>query len=166
MSRVLLVRHAKAVARAGFEGDDAERPLTAAGRRQAAEVAGVLAAAFPLGALLSSPARRCLETLEPLAARSGMAVEVLGTLAEGSAPARAWRVLVHDARAGSGAVVACTHGDVLLGVLELLRLEGALLESELVAPKGSVWVVEVPDADKPRLLRLALPSASSGQAHG
>jgi phosphohistidine phosphatase SixA len=156
----VLVRHARAVRRAGFEGDDVERPLTVAGRRQAAEVARALAAAFPLGALLSSPARRCVETLEPLAARTGLSVEILGSLAEGTAPGRAWRALGSVAGAGEGAVVACTHGDVLLGILELLRVEGAVLDGELAVPKGSVWVAEDPHDGHLRLSRLAVPSLS------
>ncbi|MFZ9325595.1 MAG: SixA phosphatase family protein, partial [Ilumatobacteraceae bacterium] len=67
---VYLVRHAKAGSRNDFDGDDRERPLTNSGRRQAAALATRLAALSP-SIIMSSPYRRCVETLEPLAVAIG-----------------------------------------------------------------------------------------------
>ena len=65
-----LVRHAHAGSRSSWEGRDLHRPLSKKGRRQADAIADLLAEAG-IERLLSSPARRCVQTLEPLAAQSG-----------------------------------------------------------------------------------------------
>src|SRR3984893_7464329 len=78
-----LVRHAKAGSRRDWEGPDECRPLTAAGRLQAAAIAERLRAR-PVTRLLSSPYLRCVQTLEPLAKELGLVVECDDDLAEGS----------------------------------------------------------------------------------
>lgn len=101
----VLVRHASAGERSRWDGDDRLRPLDARGRRQAAALVEPLRAT---GArrVVSSPYLRCVETVEPLAAALGVAVERDERLAEGAGRA-ALAVLSDDG------VVACTHGDVL-----------------------------------------------------
>src|SRR5204863_6334608 len=64
---VLLVRHADAESRDGWEAPDVLRPLTAKGRRQARGLVAALGDRWPIGQLVSSPSLRCLETLTPLA---------------------------------------------------------------------------------------------------
>jgi 8-oxo-dGTP diphosphatase len=78
---LLLVRHAWAGDRDEWEGDDRERPLDKRGRRQAEELVERLQP-YPLEAILSSPARRCLETVEPLARARGLEIEVRPELSE------------------------------------------------------------------------------------
>ena len=63
---VRLVRHACAGDKHSWAGDDADRPLDDVGRLQALAVAELLGLR-PAGRLLSSPTRRCLDTLVPLA---------------------------------------------------------------------------------------------------
>jgi len=128
-----VVRHAQAGERRGFQGSDELRPLSAAGRRQSEAIAEVLAA--ETGPLLSSPALRCLETLAPLSRRRRRAIVPLGMLAEGSDPLGAYGVLTGCA-AGQG-VVACTHGDVFEGLVELAVTRGARLASAPDARKGA-----------------------------
>jgi 8-oxo-dGTP diphosphatase len=69
--------HLEAVDRNAWEGPGDERPLTDLGKRQSEAMARLLLADGPVQALLSSPARRCRETLAPLAATTGLPVEVL-----------------------------------------------------------------------------------------
>jgi phosphohistidine phosphatase SixA len=124
----VLLRHASAGHRRDFAGDDDRlRPLDARGRRQAAELAELLA---PLGVrrVLSSPYVRCVETVEPLAAALGLAVEIDDRLAEGAG--RAARDLLRE----DGAV-CCTHGDICEALLDhgLKKGAAAVFEhSELV----------------------------------
>jgi len=73
MKTVYLVRHAKAVKNA--DTADFERPLDDRGRRNAAEVAGRLKDAAGLGALVSSPAARALQTAEIIAGILGYPAE-------------------------------------------------------------------------------------------
>lgn len=67
---LIVVRHAKAVARADWDGTDASRPLTTRGTKQAQQIAGVLTA-FGVRRIVSSPAVRCVTSVVPLATSLG-----------------------------------------------------------------------------------------------
>ncbi len=109
---MLLVRHASAGSSAEWEGDDYDRPLDDKGVEQARGLVARLAP-FRIERILSSPARRCVDTVGPLARARDLEIEVLGELdqermfTEGIALVRA--------RAGED-IVVCGHGG----------LEGAL----------------------------------------
>jgi 8-oxo-(d)GTP phosphatase len=141
---VFLVRHAKAGDRDKWTGDDRLRPLEKRGRRQADALVAPLAG-YALTRLVSSPYVRCVETLEPLAAHLGLAIEHEPAIEEG--------VSVEDARAlfgrlGPGPVVLCTHGDVV----EALVGEGEPKK------KGSTWLLAGRNGDI-RPIRYWLPLA-------
>ena len=68
--QLLLVRHGHAGTKEGWADDDRLRPLDARGRRQAKHLVGVVAPMHPTR-LLSSPYARCLQTMEPVAAKTG-----------------------------------------------------------------------------------------------
>jgi 8-oxo-dGTP diphosphatase len=78
---LMLVRHASAGKREEWTADDSERPLDARGEEQAAHLPELLAR-FPIKRILSSPAKRCLETVAPLAAARGLTVEPREELSE------------------------------------------------------------------------------------
>ena len=111
---LLLVRHAWAGDRYEWEGDDRERPLDKRGRRQAKELPERLRP-YPIEAILSSPARRCIETVEPLANERGLEIEVRDELSEerqGTDGVALVRSLAgHD-------VVVCGHGGLQLALPE------------------------------------------------
>jgi 8-oxo-dGTP diphosphatase len=109
---IILLRHARAGRRGSVE-PDAERPLDDRGRRQAAELAQRLQS-FDVQRVLSSPAVRCVQTVEPLAAELGVAVERCDRLAEGT-PVDQMRALIEEL-AGVAAVL-CTHGDLTTALL-------------------------------------------------
>ncbi len=132
-----LVRHAKAGSRSSYEGPDHLRPLTKAGRLQAEAIADRLADAG-VSRVLSSPYVRCMQTVEPLAARLGLLVEPLTMLAEGS-PFGPVLDLLTDAADGT---VLCTHGDVLPDVLDALARRGTALVGAGNLSKGVTWVLE------------------------
>jgi phosphohistidine phosphatase SixA len=138
---IWLVRHGKAGDRRKWTGSDESRPLSRGGRRQAAGLAELLVDAQPRR-VLSSPAARCAQTVEPVAAARGLRVEIVRYLAEGSDPAAA---LARLARLGMDAV-ACSHGDVILGMLATLAAEG-LVPAAPQAPKGSTWVFHFKSAN-------------------
>ena len=71
---LMLVRHASAGKSEEWTADDSERPLDARGQEQAAHLPEVLVR-FPIERILSSPAKRCLETVAPIAAARGLPVE-------------------------------------------------------------------------------------------
>lgn len=81
LPRLVLVPHADAGDRGKWTADQDLRPLSDLGRRQAAELA---AAVGVVDVIYSSPARRCTETVEPIAARSGVAIQLDDDLRESS----------------------------------------------------------------------------------
>jgi phosphohistidine phosphatase SixA len=68
---ILLIRHASAGDSDEWEGDDRLRPLDDRGRRQAAELVELLVG-YDLDRIVSSPALRCVQTVEPLAQARGL----------------------------------------------------------------------------------------------
>jgi 8-oxo-dGTP diphosphatase len=140
VSRVYLVRHAKAKNRLRWTEPDHLRPLTNEGRRQA-DALRSLYGAERFSRLVSSPYARCVQTLEPLAAAERLTIELAGELSEG-APARGALALVRSL-AADGPAVACTHGDVLLDTLAELRALGVPLDGPLESRKASTWILEI-----------------------
>ena len=78
---LLIVRHAKAMQRKHWSGDDQRRRLSGRGRRQAKRLADLLAA-FGIEQLISSSSERCVQTLLPYAKANNLAVETVDALTE------------------------------------------------------------------------------------
>ncbi len=140
-----LVRHAKAGDRSDWDGPDEQRPLSGKGAGQADALAEALTAS-PIKRILSSRYRRCTQTVEPLARRLGLQVELHPALAEEADIGATWELL--EALAGSE-VVLCTHGNLMGPVLDRLHRRGVELVSERwTCKKASVWTIEVgPDGN-------------------
>jgi 8-oxo-(d)GTP phosphatase len=121
---LLLVRHAWAGDRDGWEGDDRARPLDKRGRRQAEELVARLQP-YPIEAILSSPARRCVETVEPLALARGLELEVRHELSEDLQGTEGGALV--RSLAGRD-VVVCGHGGLELALPEAPKWKkGAVL---------------------------------------
>ncbi len=78
---MLVIRHASAGDSAAWEGDDRLRPLDARGLAQTSRLVELLEG-NAISLILSSPALRCLQTVEPLARSRGLEIEVREELAE------------------------------------------------------------------------------------
>ncbi len=141
--RILLVRHAHAGVRGAWPGDDLQRELSDLGRAQADALAELWADSS-VGAVHSSRATRCTETVRPLAACLDLDVTETPQLLEGAAPgeALAWLESL-DLEADRDTVVACSHGDVIGGIVRRLEGRGTDLGTSLQWPKGSTWELEV-----------------------
>lgn len=157
MRRLYLVRHAKAGDREKFADEDWKRPLTAKGREQALRLAQLLASERPAATrVYSSPAVRCVDTVSPFAELAGVGVEEVGFLAEGESPAAALEALTAE---GEEAAVACSHGDVIWGVLELLAARKVDLGDRPDAPKAGTWAVSFHDDGEPAAATFLPPPA-------
>ena len=161
--RVHLVRHGDAVGRRTWAGTDERRPLTAVGARQAEGLARRLCAGesvtgarpFPAGRatarqlvrVVTSPASRCSETLRATALAAGLELEEVGELGEGSDPLAALGFLLAAASGldAGQALAACSHGDVVYGVLDALAATGLALDGPRAVPKASTWELDVVD---------------------
>lgn len=136
-SPLYLIRHAKAGVRAAWERPDEERPLTRRGRKQALRLVERFDG-LELGRVLSSPYVRCVQTVEPLAADRGLALEPEAALAEGVPVDEALALLA--ALDGRPAAL-CGHGREIQAMIDHLAGEGAAIQGTGIA-KGSVWVLD------------------------
>lgn len=133
-----LVRHAHAGDKRAWAGPDGLRPLSGPGRREAHGLLTQLRD-YRVTRILSSPAVRCLQTVEPLAQRRGLPVQSSEALGVDADPAGLVALLLDPVAAET---VLCSHGELIGAVLE--RLVGAGLEGEGMSwPKGSTWVLDV-----------------------
>ncbi len=123
---LVLLRHASAGDRAAWVGDDRERPLDERGERQARDIVARLAS-YAVEAVYTSPYRRCLQTVVPLAQARGLEPIVAPELGEDRQHDEGVALVV--ALAGRN-VVVCGHGG---------------LENALAAPpkwrKGAAFLV-------------------------
>jgi len=136
-----VVRHAKAGSRRRFEGDDRLRPLSNNGRLQAEAVAALLAHR-DVTRILTSPYQRCVETVEPLAERVGVEVEIDKKLGEGSD----WSHALEAVRSAASPIVLCSHGDVIGDLMHHLAARGVPLDDDRIE-KGSTWVLQVEEGE-------------------
>jgi len=134
---IYLVRHGAAIPRKTWEGPDSERPLTAPGESQAKEIAVALAGK-DIDRVISSPAARCVATVQPLADSESLAVVTDDRLLEDGALEELHRFLI-DAPAGT---VICSHGDMIGGVITRLGEQGVKLHEEPRWEKGSIWALD------------------------
>ncbi len=148
---VYLVRHAKAGTRDTWQGDDELRPLTRDGLRQAERLRTHLGLTR-LRHILSSPAVRCVQTVEPLATELGLDIEGVQDLGEGTPEERALRVV----RSVAGPSVACTHGDVVVEIVESVA-QTHPIDGSVGWKKGSTWILERDGGDVVRARYLPPP---------
>ena len=135
---VYLIRHAHAHSRRAWEGPDDARPLSPKGWGQARGLADLLADRG-VGRILSSPALRCTETVEPLADRTGIVIETSDELREGVDPLV---LLGHIDELAAERAAVCAHGDLIPEVVAALEADGMVVVGERATKKGSVWVLE------------------------
>ncbi len=136
---VYLVRHAHAGNKKQWQGPDQVRPLSAQGRKEALGLLERLGPR-PVGRVLSSPAERCLQTVEPLAGRLGRAIEPNQTLGvDGTGPG----VLELLTSPALQRAVLCTHGEVIGKVFDELQAVGIELSGPPRWPKGSTWILQL-----------------------
>jgi broad specificity phosphatase PhoE len=138
---VYLVRHGDAGRKSEWPGPDLARPLSAQGRREALGLVERLGG-HPVRRLCSSPAQRCLQTVQPLAAWLGLPVERDEALGVDGSGADVLELLASPAMRDA---VLCTHGEVIAEVFEELRGLGVELSHRPHWPKGSTWIISRDD---------------------
>ena len=137
MQVLVLIRHALAAEREEWRGDDAARPLTEAGVRQARRIAksvkkmiDALDRDVAVASLRSSPATRCAKTVEPLAEAIGVELEIDRRLMEGS-------TIAPPSPREEGVHIICAHGDNIPWLLDDLKIDW-----KQQCKKGSIWTIE------------------------
>lgn len=142
---LLIVRHAKALARKHWDRPDVERPITEWGRRQARALMPFLAA-FGVRRVISSSATRCLQTVNPYARALGLKLEGWLDLTEetGERDPEAGRRVLTDLACWVGEshtpTVVCGHRPVLPAMLKGVGVRGhkfATAETVVIALDNS-----------------------------
>jgi len=134
---LFLIRHAVAGVRSSLDPFDDRRELDDGGRHQAQTIAAEWSC-DDVEAIFSSPAVRCVQTVEPLAERLGLQVQIATELFEGASSSRS----IAYVRSFTGrSVVLCSHGDVIPDVLRNLEVGGSRLEGRGCG-KGSIWSLD------------------------
>ena len=133
-----LVRHAKAGDRSAWRGDHDGRPLTKAGHRQARALVDLFAGER-VDRILSSPAIRCVQTVEPLAEARGLRLEVRDELREGASLSGFLSLL---SRLEASPSVLSGHGDLIPEAVLTLEADGLRVGAERAWKKGATWTLE------------------------
>jgi broad specificity phosphatase PhoE len=145
MPPLLLVRHAQAGLR-GSGPSDLDRPLDGRGLAQASALPALLGPLLtPAGDravdIRSSPARRCIQTVMPLAAAFGTEPIVDEALLEGCDVG----VLQERIAMLDRPTVWSSHGDVIPELLTMLARRGLDIGPRPTCRKGSTWIIEIVD---------------------
>ena len=154
---IILVRHASARNKKAWQNaghpDDLNRPLTPLGHVQA-KLLGQILSCFGPARVISSPAERCLATVEPYAALTGGVVEPASALAPppddqdlteaGPAEAAAVRDLVTSLITTGEPAVISGHRENLPAMLRwACESLGAPVPAGPPLRKGAFWVLHV-----------------------
>ena len=147
---LVLVRHARAVKRSVWnrpkkrtaEQDEATRPLTGDHGRARARALAPILAAYGVGRAISSPWRRCCDTMAPYCRAAGLNLELEPAITEhahATAPKTTRKVVERALRMREGPVALCTHRPVLPAVMDVVAeyAPGKLLRS---VPNRDPWL--------------------------
>jgi 8-oxo-(d)GTP phosphatase len=128
---LVVLRHGHALARDRWSNPDGDRPLSPEGLAEADKLRDTLEA-YGIRRIVSSPARRCVDTVLPYAARHGLAVDVDPAFTE-DAPGTVVEEAVVRLRQVREPTVLCTHRPTLPLILEALGVDPvALAPAEFV----------------------------------
>jgi len=125
--------------------DDLLRSLDDLGRQQALLVCQMLGDAG-VKQLLTSPATRCRQTLEPLGVELGLEIEDTPALLEGhgaTAAVSLIRTLVREQATSA----LCSHGDLIPDIIQTFAREGMVIAGPRGWAKGSTWRLDAQGAD-------------------
>jgi 8-oxo-(d)GTP phosphatase len=141
-SAVLLVRNARAVPAGRWHGAGSDRLLDAQGREQAEALRRTLPAFGP-SRLLSASGARFEDTMQPLSAELGVAVEIEPGFGEEEYAARPRHGLTRilELADADGTTAVCAPGAVVRHLLAALAEAAGLDVREYPAVKGSVWAL-------------------------
>jgi phosphohistidine phosphatase SixA/8-oxo-dGTP pyrophosphatase MutT (NUDIX family) len=117
-SPLIVVRHAAAEKRSDFSGPDNSRPLSSKGFQQAKALAGLLAG-YGIARLESSNATRCVQTLKPFSAESGVEIRADVRLSEAGFAQHPHKTRKQMQRliTKRKALIVCSHRPVLPALL-------------------------------------------------
>ena len=144
-SRVLIVaRHGQAVPAADFDGDDHDRPLTKVGAKQASALIPLLTA-YGIRRVVTSPALRCAQTVEPFAHSISTFLEIDDRLTDRAKAGQVERSIA-SLMDHKPPVVICSHRPTMPWIFDAIGCEmNDLRPGDAVVVhhrKGAVMAIE------------------------
>jgi 8-oxo-dGTP diphosphatase len=139
---LVLLRHAKAITRDEWQGDDDDRPLDDLGENQAKRLLAIYQV-FNLSQIHSSDAVRCYSTVEPMAKGLGIKLEVTGKLSESSYRKDKEKAIdyVKDVFKDEINALICSHNPILPKILNKLSKKSEVEADEDKLSPADGWVL-------------------------
>jgi phosphohistidine phosphatase SixA/8-oxo-dGTP pyrophosphatase MutT (NUDIX family) len=145
---LILLRHAKAVAREEWDSDDGDRPLAHTGQIQAKRfLPGFLP--FAISEIYTSDAVRCYESIEPIARSLKINPIFSSTLSEYEfhKDKKAWSSLVKEILENDSSALVCSHNPVIPEILKKLIGKKNFKELDHELLPGESWVLHHRDGE-------------------
>jgi len=138
----ILLRHAKAITRDEWQGDDDDRPLDSLGQNQAKRLLSIYQV-YNIEQIHTSDAVRCYDTVNPMVKGLGIKLEVTGKLGENAhkkdkekAFDYAKDLIKEDAR-----ILLCSHNPILPKMLNRLTKKSDVDADEGKLSPADAWVI-------------------------
>ena len=138
----ILLRHAKAVTRDEWQGDDDDRPLDSLGQNQAQRLLSIYQV-YNIEQIHTSDAVRCYDTVNPMVKGLGIKLEVTGKLSENTyqkdkekAFDYAKELIKEDSR-----ILLCSHNPILPKMLNKLTKKSDVDADEGKLSPADAWVI-------------------------
>ena len=139
---LILLRHARALDRKEWSGDDEDRPLTEDGRRQVQKLINTMHV-FGLTAIHTSDAIRCLDTAKPIAEALGIELVVSSKLSEyeyhrdkDSAAKYIKGLFERDQ-----SVLVCGHNPILTKIIKKMARRLDMYKEDFSLGKGDAFIL-------------------------
>lgn len=147
-STLILLRHAKALKRVEWIGDDGDRPLDNRGQIQSEKFRSIYEA-YEIDEIFSSDAYRCLETVKPLGRDLGLTVGIASDISEyqysrdKEKPLKFAKKFLKASKDSETpkTVLLCSHNPVLPKILKELAGAMAVDEIDRGLEPGDGWVL-------------------------
>lgn len=138
----ILLRHAKAITRDEWQGDDDDRPLDSLGQNQAKRLLSIYQV-YNIELIHTSDAVRCYDTVNPIVKGLGIKLEVTGKLSESTykkdkekAFDYAKDLIKEDSR-----ILLCSHNPILPKMLNRLTRKSDVDADEGKLSPADAWVI-------------------------
>ncbi len=145
---LVLLRHAKAVKRTEWDGDDGDRPLDVYGQTQAKRLLPTFLP-FAISEIHSSDAIRCMETIEPMARALDLKTVVAADLSEYRHESHK-EAAVDYAQAlmeSGNSTIICSHNPILPKLLKKLIGKKNFKDLDRKLEPGEAWVLHHRDGE-------------------
>lgn len=145
---LILLRHARAVQRSAWDGDDGDRPLDNHGQVQAKRMLQNILP-YRVDEIHSSDAVRCLQTVEPFARAISLQIIISSDLSEyrHATDSESSLEYVQDIMDSGESALVCSHNPVLPTIVKKLIGKKTFKKLDRKLEPGEAWVLHHRDGE-------------------